>query len=35
MILLTTIVEAYKELFTETFALPLVGHSPVLGFLQD
>jgi TM2 domain-containing membrane protein YozV len=35
VILLTTIVEAYGELFTETFALPLVGHSPVLGFLQD
>ena len=31
----TTIAEAYGELFTETFALPLVGHSPVLGFLQD
>ena len=35
VILLTTIAEAYGELFRDTFALPLVGHSPVLGFLQD
>ena len=35
VILLTTIAEAYGELFSDTFALPLVGHSPVLGFLQD
>ena len=35
VVLLTTIAEAYGELFSETFALPLVGHSPVLGFLQD
>jgi Fe-S oxidoreductase len=35
VILLTTIAEAYGELFRDTFALPLVGHSPLLGFLQD
>ena len=35
VILLTTIAEAYGELIRDTFALPLVGHSPVLGFLQD
>ena len=35
VILLTTIAEAYGELFSDTFALPLIGHSPVLGFLQD
>jgi Fe-S oxidoreductase len=35
VVLLTTIAEAYGELFSDTFALPLVGHSPVLGFLQD
>jgi Fe-S oxidoreductase len=35
VLLLTTIAEAYGELFDDDFALPLVGHSPVLGFLQD
>jgi len=35
VILLTTIAEAYGELFDDRFALPLIGHSPVLGFLQD
>src|SRR4029450_12006521 len=35
VILLTTIAEAYGELFSDTFALPVIGHSPVLGFLQD
>jgi Fe-S oxidoreductase len=34
-VLLTTIAEAYGELFDDRFALPVVGHSPVLGFLQD
>jgi Fe-S oxidoreductase len=34
-VLLTTIAEAYGELFDDDFSLPLVGHSPVLGFLQD
>src|ERR671918_168256 len=35
VVLLTTIAEAYGELFDDDFALPLVGHSPVLGLLQD
>jgi Fe-S oxidoreductase len=35
VLLLTTIAEAYGELFDDDFALPLVGRSPVLGFLQD
>jgi Fe-S oxidoreductase len=35
VLLLTTIAEAYGELFDDRFALPLVGHSPLLGFLQD
>jgi len=34
-VLLTTILEAYGELLDDRFALPLVGHNPVLGFLQD
>jgi Fe-S oxidoreductase len=34
-VLLTTILEAYGELFDDDFALPLVGDNPVLGFLQD
>jgi Fe-S oxidoreductase len=35
VLLLTTIVEAYGELFDDDFALPLIGHSPLLGFAQD
>jgi TM2 domain-containing membrane protein YozV len=35
VVLLTTIAEAYGELFDDRFTLPLVGRSPVLGFLQD
>src|SRR5919206_546309 len=35
VVLLTTIAEAYGELFSDTSALPLVGHSPLLGLLQD
>jgi Fe-S oxidoreductase len=35
VLLLTTILEAYGELFSDRFALPLVGHWAVLGFLQD
>jgi Fe-S oxidoreductase len=34
-ILLTTIAEAYGELFDDDFALPLVGHAAWLGLLQD
>jgi Fe-S oxidoreductase len=35
VVLLTTILEAYGELFSDRFALPLVGHWAALGFLQD
>jgi Fe-S oxidoreductase len=35
VLLLTVYIEAYGALFDEHFAIPLVGHSPVLGFLQD
>ena len=35
VVLLTTILEGYGELFGDRFAIPLVGHSAVLGFLQD
>jgi Fe-S oxidoreductase len=35
VLLLTTIAEAYGELFDDDFALPLIGRSAVLGFLQD
>ncbi len=35
VLLLTTIAEAYGELFSDRFALPLIGHWAVLGLLQD
>jgi len=35
IILAATIVEAYGSLFDRDFAIPLIGHSPVLGFLED
>ncbi|MGH4014286.1 MAG: (Fe-S)-binding protein [Pseudonocardiaceae bacterium] len=35
VILITVYVEAYGALFDEDFAIPLIGHAPVLGFLQD
>jgi Fe-S oxidoreductase len=34
-ILIFTIIEAYGALFSRTFAIPGIGHSPVLGFLED
>src|SRR6516225_1246127 len=34
-ILLLTIIEAYGDLFSPTFALPLIGHWAFLGFLED
>jgi Fe-S oxidoreductase len=34
-ILITVYWEAYGTLGDEHFAIPLIGHSPVLGFLQD
>jgi Fe-S oxidoreductase len=35
VILAATIVEAFGALFVRDFAIPLIGHSPVLGFLED
>ena len=35
IVLLLTIIEAYGDLFSRTFAIPGIGHSPVLGFLED
>src|SRR4029079_8580075 len=35
VILLTVYIEAYGALFDPDFAIPLIGHSPALGFLQD
>jgi Fe-S oxidoreductase len=35
IILLFTIIEAYGDLFNKTFAIPGIGHSLVLGFLED
>ncbi|MGH4024144.1 MAG: (Fe-S)-binding protein, partial [Pseudonocardiaceae bacterium] len=35
IILGSVYLEAYGALFDENFAIPLIGHWPVLGFLQD
>ncbi|HEY1329988.1 MAG TPA: (Fe-S)-binding protein [Actinomycetota bacterium] len=35
LVLLTTILEAFGEVFTRTFAIPLIGRSAWLGFVQD
>ncbi len=35
VILITVYLEAYGALFDPDFAIPLIGHWPVLGFLQD
>jgi hypothetical protein len=35
IILAAAMVEAYGALFDRDFAIPLIGHSPVLGFLED
>ena len=35
VLLLTVYIEAYGALFDESFAIPLIGRWPVLGFLQD
>jgi Fe-S oxidoreductase len=35
IILIFTIIEAYGDLFQRSFAIPGIGHSPVLGFLED
>ncbi len=34
-ILLLTIIEAYGDLFSRTFAIPGIGHWEVIGFLED
>ena len=35
IILLLTIIEAYGDLFSETFAIPGIGHWALVGFLED
>ncbi|GLZ51186.1 heterodisulfide reductase-related iron-sulfur binding cluster [Actinomycetospora sp. NBRC 106378] len=35
VILLTVYIEAYGALFVEDFHIPLIGRSPILGFIQD
>ncbi|EQD35510.1 protein of unknown function cysteine-rich region domain protein, partial [mine drainage metagenome] len=35
IILLFTIIEAYGDLFSRKFAIPFIGHTAVLGFLED
>jgi Fe-S oxidoreductase len=35
IILLFTIIEAYGDLFSRTFAIPGIGHSQALGFVED
>ncbi|MHB1486983.1 MAG: (Fe-S)-binding protein [Acidimicrobiales bacterium] len=35
LILMATILEAFGSLFTNTFAIPLIGHDAWLGFLED
>ena len=35
IVLLLTIIEAYGDLFSRTFAIPGIGHWPVIGFLED
>src|SRR5580698_106904 len=34
-ILLLTIIEAYGDLFSKTFAIPGIGHWPAIGFIED
>jgi len=34
-ILLLTIIEAYGALFNRDFAIPLIGHSSAIGFIED
>ncbi len=34
-LLMFTIIEAYGDLFDNKFAVPLIGHTAVLGFLED
>ena len=34
-ILLLTIIEAYGDLFSRYFAIPFIGHTAVIGFIED
>jgi hypothetical protein len=35
IVLILTIIEAYGDLFSRTFAIPGIGHWAVVGFLED
>jgi Fe-S oxidoreductase len=35
IVLLLTIIEAYGDLFSRTFAIPWIGHWPAIGFIED
>ena len=35
IVLLLTIIEAYGDLFSRTFAIPGIGHWAVIGFIED
>jgi len=35
VILLLTIIEAYGDIFSKTFAIPLIGHWAAIGFIED
>jgi len=35
LVLLLTILEAYGDLFSKTFAIPVIGHWAVIGFAED
>jgi len=35
IVLLATVIEAYGALFSPTFAIPLIGHAPALGLVED
>src|ERR1700724_3795111 len=35
IVLLLTIIESYGDLFSRTFAIPGIGHSAFIGFIED
>ena len=35
IVLILTIIEVYGDLFSRTFAIPLIGHWPFIGFIED
>jgi Fe-S oxidoreductase len=35
VILILTIIEAYGDIFSKTFAIPLIGHWAAIGFIED